>query len=143
MKTPLNSFIAIDPGKRKYGWCLVLNGDIVDYGTEFVSGYSAGLKRVLSWGLPVVSEYPVIYESRLDAASNIADLQVWVNALRPVEKLRPSLWKGQTPKEIHRGRLARKLLSLGYLLADFPPEEEHDTWDAIGIALYYQLGFKL
>ena len=47
----------------------------------------------------------------------------------------PSTWKGTLPKEVHRRRLA-KILCPEELALMPEMDQEHDTWDGVGLYLY-------
>lgn len=62
--------------------------------------------------------------------------------------VRPSEWKGQMPKEVCQRRI-EKILTLEelrisqWVVGQFPPDLQHNLWDAIGIGLYGVGRFKV
>jgi hypothetical protein len=134
-------FLAIDPGKRKVGWAIYdpsLDSPIESAGTWHGAGYTEGVRFILGHKLPVVAELPTVYSSRLEAAEDVRDLIAFVKSLKPVRSYPPGRWKGNVPKDIHHSRFMKAVPE-----DKRPPLSEHDAWDAIGIALFDVVNWKL
>jgi len=149
-------YAGIDLGKHKVGIGLGTKTTLIAATTTKTipaeGGYSAEAtaKDALAWiqaeaqGSPVsyTIEWPSPRPGELVVVEDILSLQAVGRALikllgrgAKVVQVSPSTWKGTLPKEVHRRRLA-KILSPEELALMPEMDQDHDTWDGVGLYLY-------
>ncbi len=163
--------IALDPGKRVGGIALfsaagVLKAaDVIDVGTktkeeyaarEFASAVELWLdKHAASVPTRLVAEWPVAYSSASGSsaakANDLFYLTATVGAVSAVvpgivTHVSPAEWKGQLPKEVCQGRIAKRLSDLELAVwTDLQARrgaDWHHAADAVGIGLFILGRFK-
>lgn len=153
--------LTIDPGLRGCGCAIwTSSGELVK--AQFVSGLEdkvAGIERVvreMAWSVEewtcrspfedvsqMVVERPQTYRGRAARgdANDLLDVSLVVGALSvmsqcPLLLVRPSEWKGQTPKHATEAR-ARKVVPLDRVDLTCGKTFASNVWDAVGIGLWY------
>lgn len=151
--------VSIDPGKDtgiavfsyegKLQFAGVIRGDYVHLRDFFLD--TSGKIHPAWVGIEFVVEMPQIYRASrskgdpndlLGLAVQCGHCEAIAHEMRgTVVRYRPREWKGQTPKEIHHPRLRQQLqpdeMKLA-LLNTYPPGQEHNKWDAIGLGLHHK-----
>lgn len=144
--------LAIDPGLARTGWCIYLDGELVNCGftkSGKGSSYWDKTNHILDQ-LPLstydvfVAEVPSFNDKRArrgdpDKLVPMVMISVGARARCAATKTyfpRPSEWKGQTPKDVHQRRLVAQLDEYGVGLVREKGHDHHDVWDAVGLALW-------
>lgn len=143
--------IAIDPG-RTSGWARYVGHRLQDAGTFAEQAYP------LSWAAPswLVIEVPRIYPGGRGKGdpNGLIQLALTVGEIRGHYRARgcrivetfPSMWKGQTPKEIHHARVLAKLDAQELRALDphrrratktNPHGYDHNLLDAVALGLWF------
>ena len=153
--TQTQLYAGIDLGKWKVGIGLGTKSKLLAAATTQTNRGSpwspeATAKDALAWiqaeaqGSPVsyTIEWPSPRPGELVVVEDILSLQAVGRALIKLlgrgakfVQVSPSTWKGTLPKEVHRRRLA-KILSPEELALMPGMDQEHDTWDGVGLYLY-------
>lgn len=132
--------LAIDPGNCT-GFAWFRGDELLECGVTTVDAPTMSLRPDR-----LVVELPQVY----DAAHSKGDpndligvaVQVgrWVERYRGLESIRlvkPATWKGQVPKEIHHGRILRKLaLREQGVMPSLPKTKAHNMLDAVGLGMW-------
>lgn len=144
-------FYAIDPGARATGVALFSGGYLAKASlvrAEDVSSMIYDLHRNLGTVLEMVIERPTVYSktSKGDPADLIqVALVAGSAATRCAGNARfvePRTWKGQTPKDIHHGRIRAALVEIEKKALirdcrDVPASLQHNVLDAVGLGLWH------
>jgi len=153
--TQTQLYAGIDLGKWKVGIGLGTKSRLLAATTTQTNralpwSPEATAKDALAWiqaeaqGSPVsyTIEWPSPRPGELVVVEDILSLQAVGRALikalgkgSKFVQVSPSTWKGTLPKEVHRRRLAR-ILSPEELALMPEMDQEHDTWDGVGLYLY-------
>ena len=151
--------IYVDLGKWKLGWAIFSDTtkELVVAGTyrhvrptnrehrprDVAQGFVAHVVEHWPEDAPGswVVEWPKLYSHKRKEHQDIQtllDVGHQIEALlgRPARKYAPSTWKGNVPKPPHHKRLRRELANEAYQDGRLR-DNNHDTWDAVGIGLFH------
>lgn len=157
--------IALDPGVRKVGLAVFMDGALVHAQTlmtsretlagELVEVARSALQRHISptrrakAKVHFITEEMVAYDDFQVAHQNLADVseqtrrvelelaKVWPTVT--LKRVPPSQWKAAVPKPVMRARIVEVLTALDMLAIK---DDSHDTWDAVGIGLWFTKRMK-
>jgi len=153
--------IGIDPGINHTG-VAVLKGGVFQQGLlierrfeDLAQNAKAQTQAMIntissSWFTVCVIEMPRVYPKMTYAANDIVDLAFMAGSLvtafytctEYVRTVYPSVWKGQTPKDIHNARILKRLPEMEHCLKSIPKSKREHIIDAAGLALWAD-GVKL
>lgn len=138
-----DSLVAIDPGKKKYGWALFQDAVLVDCGHQDTFGPMPPALQLRPD--EVVLEHPKVYPNQQGQRTDPNDLLglctangrvlgyfLTTNQDLAFRFVFPRTWKGQVPKEIQNRRDMRKLKAHERSVVP----NNHNVKDAVGIGLW-------
>lgn len=129
--------VSIDPGTKKSAIAAWNNyGQLVFADDLPNSQIRTFLNQITT--ARVVIETPVLYPKSRKVHKDVKRLliiaQEFKNRVQNGEAVKPSEWKGQVPKNIHKHRILKALTQLEMRSIITP--DNHNTIDAIGIGLF-------
>lgn len=140
--------LAVDPGVKKAGWALFVNGVLRAGGTAIgrdAFSTSSEIVDVIE-ALHVLPDRVVIekmrkYTGRGETHKDLDRVEVMAKALgkaartmwnAPTKRVYPSDWKGNVPKDVCQRRVER---TLTHNELDSMHDFGHDAMDAVGVGL--------
>lgn len=154
----MTSILAIDPGLRHCGICVLTDG-VIEYaglvkntvtkerGPE--AWRAMGIAVAADWPLGVdylVCEYPQVYRGAyskgdpadlIELAGVVGAITVSVLSEKQIGFL-PKQWKGSVPKDVHHRRLRAQFTEADLQEVEWPAASlAHNVWDSIGLAVFY------
>ena len=144
-----DNVVAIDPGKKHFGWALFLNGELMNCGTDHNDRPDMLVKMAISRATPrliltcygiipdLVMEKPEDYRGnrKVESLEGLRYLCKMLDKLVGVKKFYfPKEWKAQVPKGVHHKRLVAFLNAAETRVWD---KADHNAKDAVGIGLFH------
>jgi len=146
---PPTYIVALDPAKRRCG-VAVLNtteGEgVLEYALTLRSGDTLSTSRKvarliggLGGKVNLIAEWPVDYASGRSKHKDLVSLRLMVGHVERLtglkaSRVKPFGWKGNLPKAVCERRIEARLTIPERLAMT---DTTNDTWDAVGIALWY------